>query len=139
MEMMGGPSSIFTYNHELLSWAAAMLAERWGTELLVPIEKCSTMACIRCPLEAWDAEGVDLFKLIWDRFHIVVPLITMPVRTSAKLPHLLSVLMLSCRCRPHLSRPSPGQQRRVVLRSARAPAGGGGLVGADLGADLQRA
>ena len=82
MEMMGGPSSIFTYNHDLLSWAAAMLAERWGTELLVPIEKCSTMACIRCPLEAWDAEGADLFKLIWDRFHIVVPLITMPVRQA---------------------------------------------------------
>jgi hypothetical protein len=55
-----------------------MLAERWGTELLVPIEKCTTMACIRCPLEAYDAEGVDLFKLIWDRFHIVVPLIKMP-------------------------------------------------------------
>ena len=97
--MMGGPSSIFTYNHELLSWAAAMLAERWGTELLVPIEKCSTMACIRCPLEAWDAEGVDLFKLIWDRFHIVVPLITMPVR-PARTPAV------------HL--PGDGQQRHVM-------------------------
>jgi hypothetical protein len=48
--------------------AAHMLAERWGTELLVPIEKCTTMACVRCPLEAYDAAGVDLFKLIWDRF-----------------------------------------------------------------------
>lgn len=50
MEMMGGPAAIFSYNHELLSWAAAMLAERWGTELLVPIEKCTTMACIRLAL-----------------------------------------------------------------------------------------
>ena len=78
MEMMGGPQSIFTYNHELLGWASHMLAERWGTELLVPIEKCTTMACVRAPLEVYDAEGIDLFKLIWDRFGIVVPLITMP-------------------------------------------------------------
>ena len=58
--------------------AAHLLAERWGTELLVPIDKCTTMACVRCPLEAYDEEGVDLFKLIWDRFGIVVPLIQMP-------------------------------------------------------------
>lgn len=58
--------------------AAHMLAERWETELLVPIDKCTTMACVRCPLEAYDVEGVDLFKLIWDRFGIVVPLIQMP-------------------------------------------------------------
>lgn len=31
-----------------------------------------------CPLEAYDDEGIDLFKLIWDRFGIVVPLISMP-------------------------------------------------------------
>ena len=54
------------------------LARELGTELLVPIDKCTTMACVRCPLEAYDSEGVDLFKLIWDRFGIVVPLIQMP-------------------------------------------------------------
>ena len=38
--------------------AAHMLAERWGTELLVPIEKCTTMACVRCPHEllGWVSE-----------------------------------------------------------------------------------
>ena len=80
------------------------------------------MACIRCPLEAWDAEGADLFKLIWDRFHIVVPLITMPVRQTPS----------SSECRCH-------RADAILLTLGRAPAGRGGLVGAHLGADLQRA
>eukprot|EP00927_Polykrikos_kofoidii_P050550 TRINITY_DN44448_c0_g1_i1.p1 TRINITY_DN44448_c0_g1~~TRINITY_DN44448_c0_g1_i1.p1 ORF type:complete len:422 (-),score=78.27 TRINITY_DN44448_c0_g1_i1:197-1462(-) len=78
IKTMGGQHSIFEYNNALVGWAATMLVARWGTELLVPLEKCTTMACIRCPLDTYDAEGVDLFKLIWDRFRIVVPIVRMP-------------------------------------------------------------
>ena len=43
----------------------------------VPIERCTTMACVRCP-DVLEGETTDLFALIWDRFGIVVPAITMP-------------------------------------------------------------
>lgn len=102
----GGVASIAAENKALVSWAAEMLVKRWGTELLVPLERCCSMAVIRCPFEATvktavesraaaanggeeeagDAAAVaagagakeNLFKLVWEQYNIVVPTIPMP-------------------------------------------------------------
>ena len=90
IEQVGGIERIAAENHAMVTWAARMLAERWSTEVLVPMERCSSMAVIRCPFEPREPEE-DLFGLVWHRFNIVVPVIPMPgmpgvwVRISAQL------------------------------------------------------
>ena len=73
----GGVESMRKENHEMVCWAANMLCERWSTELLVPLEKCTTMAVILCPL-TMKTEDENFFDLVWDQFKIIVPIIRMP-------------------------------------------------------------
>ena len=67
-----GQEAIYKHNHELLRKGANRLVEAWGTELLVPLEKCSTMAVVRNPLDSWAAAGVNPHELLWDRYKIRV-------------------------------------------------------------------
>lgn len=89
-EAMGGLRVIADHNHQLVAWAAHMLARRWGTEILVPTALCGSMAVVRCPFDAASPEE-DLFSLVWDRFSLVVPVIPMPgmpgvwIRVSAQI------------------------------------------------------
>lgn len=92
VQMMGGFDSIYRHNHGLICWAAAMLAKRWGTELLVPTARCSTMACIKLPDDAVPATGYgEMMGVFWDRFRIVAPVVGCPgveggfVRISAQI------------------------------------------------------
>eukprot|EP01052_Picozoa_sp_SAG31_P010553 SAG31_NODE_581_length_13927_cov_78.549899_3_plen_192_part_00 len=91
IEMMGGFESIYAYNHGLIEWAAKMLAQRWGTEVLIPTEYCSTMACIKLPTLVTNGGFGDLFGCLWDRFGIVCPVVGCPgtvgsfVRISAQI------------------------------------------------------
>ena len=71
--MLGGREAIYEYNHELLRWAGAMLAEAWGTELLVPMERCTTMAVVGLPLDpAAVPAGGTIAGMLWDRYRIRV-------------------------------------------------------------------
>lgn len=95
VQSMGGLASIIDRNHRLVAWAANMLVERWGTELLVPLDRCTSMAVVRCPFDPSrrtpcrelegggpvddkEPEEEDLFAMIWDRFDIICPVIRMP-------------------------------------------------------------
>jgi CO dehydrogenase/acetyl-CoA synthase beta subunit len=60
----------------------------------VPLQHCVSMACVLLPFRP--AEGVDLFSLVWERFHIVVPIMGVPgadgvwVRISAQVYNEMS-------------------------------------------------
>ncbi|CAM9330703.1 unnamed protein product [Phaeothamnion confervicola] len=51
----GGDAAIVAYNTELAVWAGGRLAERWGTDLLVPLSMTANMVNIRLPTPSLSA------------------------------------------------------------------------------------
>ena len=82
IESVGGLNQVAAENHDLAGWAAEMLAAAWGTEMLVEGSKCCSMAVVKLPFET-TSDDEDLFRLIWDRFNIVVPAVPMPGAAGA--------------------------------------------------------
>jgi len=77
-----GADKIMEYNHELVSWAADMLAKRWGTRVIVPHEDFGAMALVQMPKpnhHEEDSEGADaICELLWKHHHIEAMVFPLP-------------------------------------------------------------
>jgi isopenicillin-N epimerase len=88
-----GPSAIMHHNNTLAAWAAHMLAEAWGTEVVVPPASFRAMGLVRIPQSPKFPPTVDaadaLHDLLWDNHRIeamIFPLGTfLMVRISAQV------------------------------------------------------
>lgn len=129
-----GPGRIRSYNSGLLHWAAAMLATRWGTDLLAPLDLFGPMISVRLP-GAEQACDDDEHNSIQDRLHfqfsIEVPIKKIQkrlyVRISAHIyntpqdyEHLAGV-MLAIRPRIDKSGRNESSEQAFVQTTIRTP------------------
>jgi len=83
-----GPQKIMDYNHNLVAWAGKMLADAWGTEMLVADESMfGSMAEVRLPITKTlnSLEIKEIHDTLVDKYHIQTVLIAIEGKVYTRL------------------------------------------------------